>query len=785
MQQPPPPGGSQYGGPPPPDMSPFVSSSSAPRPMQIHAEAASPINSRPPPTQPSFEELLPGGAGGNFPDDLAGDETDRGGTSGNRWPRQETLALLKIRSEMDATFRDATLKGPLWEEVSRKLAELGYRRSAKKCKEKFENVHKYYKRTKENRTGRPDGKTYRFFSQLEALHSASPSPTTPTQTSAPILSSSPAVSMPVQLPAVTSSPATVGFSVTMAGSSVNRAAQMGNPMEGTQHQQPALQTTAIHHGISGSATPTVGISFSSNTESSESDDSDDEDTEEIGGAQEQGKRKRRSGSGSGGGSSKKIMQFFEGIMKQVMERQEAMQQKFLETIEKREQDRMIREEAWRRQEMARLSREQEILAQERAMAASRDAAVISFIQKMTGQNIPLPTIPAPVITVVPPPPPPAPTVTTTLPPPQPPPPHRSHSHSQPSPMTPPPQKPPTQTPPPQQQPSQPPSNQQPPHQQSNDIIIRPSSTEIVLSNPDHSGSGFEHGSSSTSSRWPKAEVHALIKIRSDMDSRYQEAGPKGPLWEEISAGMRRLGYNRSSKRCKEKWENINKYFKKVKESNKKRPEDSKTCPYFHQLDALYRNKNRTGSVDQANTHPNNSSHDSVVVTAPMTPQGPPQPISQQPPAAGESHNKIGNGGNDGGNNGPNRNGTGTEGAASTGGVQIQATNGGTTPTFYGELKKPEDIMKDLMERRRQQENNNNNYEKFDEGDEDSMEDEDVDEFDDDEDEEEEGDDRSSNQYKIQFQRPNVNVSGTGGTNQPTSSAPGATPGGNSFLAMVQ
>jgi hypothetical protein len=60
--------------------------------------------------------------------------------------------------------------------------------------------------------------------------------------------------------------------------------------------------------------------------------------------------------------------------------------------------------------------------------------------------------------------------------------------------------------------------------------------------------------------------------------------------------MRRIGYNRSSKRCKEKWENINKYFKKVKESNKRRPEDSKTCPYFHQLEAIYRKKQHTGSI---------------------------------------------------------------------------------------------------------------------------------------------------------------------------------------------
>lgn len=54
--------------------------------------------------------------------------------------------------------------------------------------------------------------------------------------------------------------------------------------------------------------------------------------------------------------------------------------------------------------------------------------------------------------------------------------------------------------------------------------------------------------------------------------------------------MGKLGYNRSAKRCKEKWENINKYYKKVKESNKKRSEDSKTCQYFQQLEAIYKEK---------------------------------------------------------------------------------------------------------------------------------------------------------------------------------------------------
>ena len=48
--------------------------------------------------------------------------------------------------------------------------EHGYQRSRKKCREKFENLYKYYKKTKEGKAGRQDGKHYRFFCQLEALY---------------------------------------------------------------------------------------------------------------------------------------------------------------------------------------------------------------------------------------------------------------------------------------------------------------------------------------------------------------------------------------------------------------------------------------------------------------------------------------------------------------------------------------------------------------------------------------------------------------------------------------
>jgi hypothetical protein len=47
---------------------------------------------------------------------------------------------------------------------------LGYNRSLKNCKGKFKKVHKYYKKTKDGRASRQDGKNSRFFAQLESLY---------------------------------------------------------------------------------------------------------------------------------------------------------------------------------------------------------------------------------------------------------------------------------------------------------------------------------------------------------------------------------------------------------------------------------------------------------------------------------------------------------------------------------------------------------------------------------------------------------------------------------------
>ncbi|KAM0853062.1 hypothetical protein ACQ4PT_051342 [Festuca glaucescens] len=220
-----------------------------------------------------------------------------------------------------------------------------------------------------------------------------------------------------------------------------------------------------------------------------------------------------------------------GTAKQVTERQEAIQHRFLEVVDKREQDRMIREEAWRRQEMARL-------AHERAMAATHNAAVLSNIQKFTGQCIPMPPIAAVPIRFMPPP--------------------SSRTHATPifyAAASPPSSQPPL--PRPLNPPTRPPTGPQPqkspasatvesPQQQA--PVVHQSSTDIMTAAATpHDGSGGG-GGAAASSLWSEAEVHALIQLRTNLDMRQNGR----PHWEEVSAGMLRMGYNRSSQWCMEK-----------------------------------------------------------------------------------------------------------------------------------------------------------------------------------------------------------------------------------------
>ncbi|XP_038886516.1 trihelix transcription factor GT-2-like isoform X2 [Benincasa hispida] len=389
----------------------------------------------------------------------------------------------------------------------RKLGELGFHRTPKKCKEKFENVYKYHKRTKDVRSGKSDNskKVYRFSDELEAfdhhnsLFQSHHHPPPPTQPPVPRTT---AVTTP--LPSY-NPPATKTINSTVPSTMNTTTNNNSLPPKSSNNNPPSNLPNMVGN-----------VMFSSSTSSSTASEED---------PFQSSRRRRR---------KRKWSDFFLRLTKEVIEKQEGLQLKFLEALERIENQRKLRDEAWRMKEMTRVNQEHEVLVQEMSMAVAKDAAVVAFLQKIAPSS--LSPSPSPV------------------PPPQPPP-------------------PPTQT----------------QNDENNGKMTVAISTTTT--------NGKMSSMIGSPSRWPKGEVEALIRLRTEMEMKYQENGPKGLLWEEISAAMRGLGYNRSSKRCKEKWENINKYFKKVKDSNKKRPEDSKTCPYFHQLDALYREKEKNMNFD--------------------------------------------------------------------------------------------------------------------------------------------------------------------------------------------
>ncbi|GKV50106.1 hypothetical protein SLEP1_g56821 [Rubroshorea leprosula] len=72
------------------------------------------------------------------------------------------------------------------------------------------------------------------------------------------------------------------------------------------------------------------------------------------------------------------------------------------------------------------------------------------------------------------------------------------------------------------------------------------------------------------------------------------------IWDEISTGMHNLGYSRSAKKCKERWENINKDFRKSIGSVRKRFDNGKRRTSFQELNTLYSNDEHANAGNPMN-----------------------------------------------------------------------------------------------------------------------------------------------------------------------------------------
>ncbi|XP_073289475.1 trihelix transcription factor PTL-like [Primulina huaijiensis] len=271
--------------------------------------------------------------------DLSG--IDGGDGVAGRWPRQETLTLLEIRSRLDSKFKEANQKGPLWDEVSRIMSEdHAYQRSGKKCREKFENLYKYYKKTKEGKAGRQDGKHYRFFRQLEALYGETNNSASVSETLFNSVSFNPNVS------------------------------QIRTSSANNQESYPGFRFSATSLGLSNSCDfyPTSSEDSENNPEIYDNDPNI---------------RKRRGKRGW----KVKIKDFIDTQTKKLIDKQEDWMEKMMKTIEDSEKERILREEEWRKQDAERMERQLNLWASERAWIEARDAALIDTLHKMTRKEL--------------------------------------------------------------------------------------------------------------------------------------------------------------------------------------------------------------------------------------------------------------------------------------------------------------------------------------------------------------------------------------------------------------
>ncbi|KAL8136338.1 hypothetical protein V2J09_002339 [Rumex salicifolius] len=273
----------------------------------------------------------------------------------------------------------------------------------------------------------------------------------------------------------------------------------------------------------------------------------------------------------------------ENIVNKMMAHQEELHNKILEDLIRRDKEKTAREEARKKEEMERIDKETEARAKDQAMIGDRQTKIIEFLQKFISHSNNNSSTNTMIINNnnddefnLP-------TLSTHQNP------SSSATHS---------------TSPNCHIPTS--SNDESLSQTSNsltthiDPIAPTSKNNKILPNsqkarPNKKPYHDIDNHDDIGKRWPREEVIALINIRCNLDSTNNTrsdidrdlSNKNPPLWERISKSMMELGYNRSAKRCKEKWENINKYFRKTKDSKKKRPVDSRTCPYFHQLSHLY------------------------------------------------------------------------------------------------------------------------------------------------------------------------------------------------------
>lgn len=212
--------------------------------------------------------------------------------------------------------------------------EYGYNRSGKKCKEKLENLYKYYKKTKQGKVGKHDGRHYRFFKQLEALYGD------------------------------------------QGNNDLSRATQTkGNSetlISGQKRSMHSVRTLAFNALQSSSMCE--GLEFSLSISSDLDDSSSDEEPQDDKNLSVKGQRIREESS---------LRDLIELQIRRLVQMQEIWLDKISKRIDQLEQERIFREEEWRRQEAARFELDQQMWNTEQARTKARDDIFIQALERIS------------------------------------------------------------------------------------------------------------------------------------------------------------------------------------------------------------------------------------------------------------------------------------------------------------------------------------------------------------------------------------------------------------------
>ncbi|KAJ4757995.1 Ribonuclease J 1 [Rhynchospora pubera] len=83
-------------------------------------------------------------------------------------------------------------------------------------------------------------------------------------------------------------------------------------------------------------------------------------------------------------------------------------------------------------------------------------------------------------------------------------------------------------------------------------------------------------------RWKPEEISRLVKLRGELDDKFQTVKGRMVLWEEISSAMLSHGVDRTAAQCKSLWASLVQKYEESKKDEKIR----KTWPYYSDVDMI-------------------------------------------------------------------------------------------------------------------------------------------------------------------------------------------------------